>query len=300
MSDPRFKTCFISAPVRTDTSVLRQALERRGIRWSDAVSIRPSGSILETIESGIAEADFVCVIVPKAPESISVFFEMGLALGKQRPVLAFIEPRVPIPSYFEGFTIARTALQDSEALNLNLDAFLSHAQPRKIKGTLSSRSRPKRVDTSWTKKALKSVQSKSGPLRAVEFERFVAKLLEGSGAQVSVANPLAGRGADMAVWVDELQPSIGNPLLVEVKSGRLSEARLHEGEQQLRHYLSHINARMGLLVYWDSEGRRFTPRKHEWPLVIRFSVEELISLVEKGQVVQAILRERNQLVHGAN
>ncbi len=300
MSDCRFKTCFISAPIRTDTSVLRQALQRRGIRWSDAVSVRPSGSILETIESGIAQADFVCVIVPQGPESISVFFEMGLALGKQRPVLAFVEPGVQIPSYFEGFTIARTALQDSEALKLNLDAFLSHAQSKKVKSTLSSRSKPKRVDTSWTKEALKSAQLKSGQLRAFEFERLVAKLLKESGAQVSVANSLAGRGADMAVWVDELQPSIGNPLLVEVKSGRLSEGGLHEGEQRLRHYLSHINARMGLLVYWDSEGRRFTPRKREWPLVVRFSVEELISLVEKGQVVQAILRERNQLVHGAN
>ena len=298
MSDPRFKTCFISAPVRTDTSVLRQALERRGIRWSDAVSLRPSGSILETIESGIAQADFVCVIVPQGPESISVFFEMGVALGRQRPVLAFIEPRVPIPSYIEGFTIVRTELQDSEALNLNLDAFLSHAQPKKGKGTVSTASKPKRVDTAWAKRELKSVQLKHAPLLALDFERLVAKLFEESGAQVSVGNSLADKGADMAVWVDELQPAIGNPLLVEVKAGMLSEARLHQSEQQLRYYLSRINAQMGLLVYWDSEGRRFTPRKHEWPLIMRFTVEELIRLVEKGQVVQAILRERNKVVHG--
>jgi hypothetical protein len=31
---------------------------------------------------------------------------------------------------------------------------------------------------------------------------------------------------------------------------------------------------------------------------MRFTVEELIRLVEKGQVVQAILRERNKVVHG--
>ena len=58
-------------------------------------------------------------------------------------------------------------------------------------------------------------------------------------------------GADIAVWADELENIIGNPLLVEVKqriSGTTSITRL---SIQLEEYLDHSNAEYLLLLYLE-------------------------------------------------
>ena len=67
-------------------------------------------------------------------------------------------------------------------------------------------------------------------------------------------------GVDMALWLDEVESSLGNPLLVEVKLGRLTESKIAQAEDQLRSYIVKTHARAGLLVYLDRQGHRFDQR----------------------------------------
>src|SRR5258707_11176091 len=120
MQKAYLKTCFISAPVKVDTFTLRKALESRGVRWSDASAAKPGTSILNTIESAIEGADFVCVVLPTGFENKNVLFEMGLARGLKRPLLVFLGEGASIPWDLQGFAYARTRLADEKSVNFHL------------------------------------------------------------------------------------------------------------------------------------------------------------------------------------
>jgi hypothetical protein len=98
----KLETCFIAAPIRTDTTALRTALENRRIDWTDAVAATPGSSFFDTIQAAIESSDFVCAVLSADAENGSVFFEMGLARGLDRPLLVFAEEGAAVPADLEG------------------------------------------------------------------------------------------------------------------------------------------------------------------------------------------------------
>jgi len=107
---------------------------------------------------------------------------------------------------------------------------------------------------------------------AREFEQRTADFLREAAFILSEPSESRDQGADFAVWIDEVQHSLGNPLLVEVKAGDLSGPRLEEATSQLRHYVAKTHGRCGLVVYWDRQSRDFPAVRRlapclspEWP-----------------------------------
>src|SRR4051812_16217654 len=96
MAQSAFKNCFISAPFGTDTAQLRAALERRNVRWRDPTTIAPGSNWIEALDDEMSRADFICVVVPNDKKS-NVLFELGIAVGKKKPILAFVESSVGLP-----------------------------------------------------------------------------------------------------------------------------------------------------------------------------------------------------------
>lgn len=293
----KLETCFIAAPIRTDTTALRTALENRRIDWTDAVAATPGSSFFDTIQAAIESSDFVCAVLSADAENGSVFFEMGLARGLDRPLLVFAEEGAAVPADLEGVAYARTNLKQSEAINFHLDAFLHHtkrtSQPERIRST-SRRSR--NIDVGWALEALDRLSKDSPQQRAFKLEHLVAKLFEVAGAVVST-RPEPDHGVDMAVWIDDLQSTIGNPLLVEVKAGNLTESRLSLAERQIQSFLSRVPARAGLIVYQGQASQRLSFRRFTSPYIWCFSVKELIEIISKGQLAAEIIRRRNEAVH---
>lgn len=293
----RFKTCFISAPAGADTSVLRTALDELSIRWFDVVSTRPGHSLRDTLELAIARSDFVCAVIPANCELQNTFFELGIALGKGRPLLLFVEKGVILPSTIQELQYALVESWAPEAIKLHLRAFLEHAR------LIPSSTRPrlkglKKIDSRQALRELKSFEADAGVnYRGTAFENFVSNLFAKSGAIVSL-HPPDDRGTDLALWIDELEPVISNPLLVETKWGQINIGNLMAAETQLRSYLGKAPARVGLVVYYDILKRSYPPVVAEWPLVIRLSIEELIQLLAEGQFVSRIREWRNQVAHG--
>lgn len=297
MSKPTNLRCFIIAPVDVDTSVLRSALEQRNIKWVDAASAEPGSSILDTIESAIRHANFVCVVIPQGIGATNVCFELGLATGLRKPVLLFVEPGVEIPVDLASFAYVRAAHTDQGAIAFNLDAFLEHSLQRPKARQRVSRPRPKEINIDWARDKVVTLEQMPPSMAAEALEELVVSLFEQMGAVVIRQPSKAKLGVDMALWLDEVQSSLGNPLLVEVKLGRLTESRVIEVEEQLRNYISKTHARAGLLVYLDREGQRFMRVRPSWPLVFRFDVRDLIELSSRGELVKTLLAERNRAAH---
>ena len=286
---PQFRTCFISAPFGANTSILRKALEERGIRWRDQTSIKPGSSLIEVLDKEISRSDFVCIVLP-AERQENILFEMGVAYAKRKPILAFINFPLQIPSDILSLTYVRSDPTNPEAVRLALSAFLEHAKPTP----------PRRLRTSSAKVIPEKgpVLSAAASTRGFKFERQTAELFQQAGFIVSEPGKLRDKGVDFAVWIDELDHSLGNPILVEVKAGDISANRLREAASQLRHYVSRTHGRCALLVYWDRSNREFPQALFEWPLVYQLSGTTLLTLVSQGTLVQELVRLRNEAVHG--
>lgn len=290
MKGTRFKSCFISAPFGADTSVLRQILEEKGIRWHDQTDVRAGGSWLDAVDTAMTRSDFVCVILPTESHRANVLFELGIAYARRKPVLAFLGPLLSLPSDIQGLTYFHVDSANEEALRSALDAFLVHATPTSLTKPFAMQSKRK-------------PKSKPAPLppssaTGFEFEQCTAELLRKSGFIVSEPSESREQGADFAVWIDEVQNSLGNPLLVEVKAGDLSSTRLDEAASQLRHYVTKTHGHCGLLVYWDRQSREFPAVSVHWPLVFRLSGKSLARLASQGLLAQELVRLRNDAIHG--
>lgn len=288
MTRSQFSSCFISAPFGADTSILRRALEERGIRWRDQTSVEPGSSWLDVLDKDLSGSDFVCAVLP-AERQGNILFELGIAYAKRKPILAFVSSPLQLPSDILSLTYVRSDPTNPDAVRLALGAFLDHATPKP----------PRRTRTASTKvRPWKEPVTSTPSASPLDFERQTADLLQQAGFIVSEPTELREQGADFAVWIDELQDSLGNPLLVEVEVGDLSAGLLRQAAARLRHHVSKTHGRCALLVYWDEDNREFPPAPPEWPLILQLSGTTLTALISQGRLVQELVRLRNAAVHG--
>jgi len=289
MTEIRFKQCFISAPFGTDTSVLRSVLDERGIRWSDQTIVQPGSNWLTAMDDALTKSDFVCVMLPQGQQQGNVLFELGVAYARRKPILAFVASSATLPSDILSLTYVSIDPNDRAAVKLALETFLKHAVERPVRATLGARSKggPRF-----------HAVSPEPPRATPEFEQRTAKLLVGAGFIVSWPAEQRVKGADFAVWIDEVQHSLGNPLLVDVRAGTLSPQRIREAAAELRTYVSKTHGFSGLLVYWDKRNKEFPALTGEWPLIFQISGAKLTEFVREGRLPEELVRLRNAAVHG--
>jgi hypothetical protein len=159
----------------------------------------------------------------------------------------------------------------------------------------------KKLDTELYQKLLESIDRGSNRF-GVEIESFVARLFENlSDITIVKKEPIyADRGADISLWIESPHSNISNPVLVQVKSGRLSDSILKTSENQLSQYLKKTNAPIGLLIYFDFEKRNFQQPSIETPLVIWLELSSLVSMLSQHSLAQIIVTQRNLIMHSIN
>ena len=112
MKKTNFKTCFISAPFAVDTSVIRNALEVNRVSWSDQTTLDLGTSWLENLDSFLQRTDFICAVLPERQHG-NILFELGIAYGKGKPILAFVGPSATVPTDLTALTYVRANPTDS-------------------------------------------------------------------------------------------------------------------------------------------------------------------------------------------
>ena len=84
---------------------------------------------------------------------------------------------------------------------------------------------------------------------ADEIESVVVATMRESGVRVIRHAPQRERGADLAVWIDQLDSQLGNPILVEVKARIADSPSAALLARQASEYVSRAGARTILIVY---------------------------------------------------
>jgi hypothetical protein len=259
---------------------------------SDQTSLQPGLNWADAVDKAMTTADFVCVVLPEGPHE-NILFELGIAYARRKPVLAFIGKSVNLPSDVLSLTYFRVGPSEVEAVDYALGTFLTHASDQPL-GEVS-------IPRSRRSPAHGANVFVSPPGTVPEFEQRTAALLREGGFIVSRPSErhAPDHGADLAVWIEELQNySLGNPLLIQVKAGNLTQRDIRNAALQLRSYVEKTHGRSGLLVYWDRQNREFPRVEKGWPLIFQLSGEALARLVREERLPEELVRIRNAAAHG--
>jgi hypothetical protein len=245
----------------------------------------------------MAQADFAIIVLSEL--HASVLYEIGICDGLKKPMLIVIDPKIDVPAFIQTHLHIRGTLHDKEIVRLAIEKFVDE---QLTPGTRPSRpSRP--VPRSHASTNITDLQlSRIGELRHADPHQFEAAAFDlFSEMRLGPVGTQGGdRGVDLAIWSTGLSPIFGNPILIELKSGRLDKARLSAARSQMKKYLENSDAKLGLLLYLDRQGRRFPERKDRDPRIILYDYEDFLHSLRGSSFEEVILSARNELVEGGS
>ncbi len=292
------RTCYIVSSWKTDIGPILASLKERGVTVSRAELLSPGVSIAEGIRDQIRDADFVIGVLGRPQDDTNVFYEIGLAHGLDKRVLLFAtDPHQKLPFDVEHHYIVRSALSNSDAIEFAIDQIFN-APP------LTEKRRPPRsksVSKPLGNRAsdfLNRLSNLPTTRSARQLEGLVYDLLRACTVDVIAESEGRDIRADFAIWSDELEPLMGNPLIVEVKRTLGRKTDIAKTGNQIAKYLENASGVWALLLYQNG----FEADHPSWtqlpPTVIAFRLDELIRQLRKRSLPEVVRKRRNQIVHG--
>jgi hypothetical protein len=297
---PEKGSVFISAPASVDTSKLRATLEDRGFDPFTLEDAEAGGrSISDLINDSIDRADLVLVVIPHhGTRHPNVFVELGYALAKKKRILALVPPDEEL--LLGDVPYLRTELDNQEAIGFGLDQLL--AAPKGKGKAKSRKDGVKKTEPlgAAADRLLEEVRANRGQMTEREFLDIVRRAIEESGVSTLVSEPAAAdHGVDLAVWSDDLEPLIRNPVVIELKSRLRGKKHLEQAIAQLARALDMTRTQLGLLIYTASGGDIAEELVHD-PRVLVFSLEDFLSLLKVNGFGDLVRRARNVRVHSGS
>jgi hypothetical protein len=292
----RLRKCFITGSLNEDADLISQLLIERGVEVIRADRlVLPGTALREEILRHLATVDFVVAILPSQASPFT-FYELGVAKGLRKPVLAFVR-NLEMPMDVRGLYIVRLDSPTNAPIAAGeIDRFLRHAKaPPPLKVEKQRDTKP--VDLRWAREWLAQLKSRGSATREENLEQLVGEVFKRTGAEVTRAAEAQDRGVDFVVWANDVAYELGTPILVECKAfGGGSGSVIRNLEHVVRHLdelVSRSEARLAILVY-DHELRAEPPSLYHTARVVLFSAESLIGAIERGSLAQEILSKRGR------
>jgi hypothetical protein len=284
----------LSAPQGADLSVLRDVLtdlgaeivpplERDSTRWQPLRDWQ-----------GVDGA--VVVLIPLSRgEYERILVELGIALGRQIPLLIFADHGVA----WELYQVAKVAemhgiLLNPEALRFNLSLFLKSlsVSGEEYEGRLHDQVLP--LDLEPFRSRLASIRQIPPQARSLKYEEWVADLFRAAGAELATPTDRDSRGFDFVVSMPDLDLKTG-PLVVEVKRSSSPEA-LTNAALELQYLVLQERAGLGLLLYEDED----LPESFALqvvPRIVSLGFDDLVRHLEHESLADVVVQARNDTVH---
>lgn len=290
--DTTKKTAFISAALSTNTAGIRRILERQGIEAITADQIGMPGSRLaDILQEAIGRADVVVAIIDSGVNS-NVFYELGFAQALKKRTLILVDADVDAASMGDvGGTYLRTRLDNTKAIELGVAQILKAPHH----GTSEAVKQTKPIGR-LADKLLAEIRGDLGPRPAMRLEEIILEAIRASGITATSDPAARDMGVDIALWSEELEPWIINPLLIEIRLNIHAKEELNRVTRQIQQ-MKGARAVWALLVYWHAD---FDVWQEVAPQILPISVEKLLELMREKSFAEVISQLRNQRVHGVS
>lgn len=281
------RTCFISAPAEADTTILQNILKERGLSvLIEQGDVKSDLSLGKNLLNAIVSSDFFIGVLQTGVDNSMVYYEIGIANGTGRRTLIFTSPSIKNSvKNIKGSLYMRVAMDNREGMEFAIDQVIKAPE---IEPKVEQTEKPKNKPIGKIAKDLLAELSKPESTWGAHPEDAVIQAIGSSGVNVLVRSKYWDSGADMALWADELEGSVGNPLLIEVKqhiSGSTSITRL---ANQLDSYLESSNAGWLLLLYLKGPEEDSDVWKQFPDSVIHLPVPKFLKYFEESNLVEIV------------
>jgi hypothetical protein len=253
------RRCVIAARPQVNIDAIRALLSERGIEATASYE-RPwlGARPLDTVMALINDANLVIGILDDPSSSTNLGFELGYAFARDKKIMVILGRGAgSVPSNLASTLSIRADPTDVEAITYNLDALLSAPDPKRrpyLPETPETHPIGDDADHLLERLATAVHREDSGELEAV-----VVDAIRKSG--VSIVKPadkseIQQPGPDIGIWSDDLESSVGNPLLIDVRE-RIDDWRVAgQVRREVESYLRVRSLPWGLVVYANESPRR--------------------------------------------
>ena len=292
--------CYLASSPSINVRPLHKVLLKKGVEIKNAAELIAGKSILEGIHGNIRESDFVIGVLGTTQTDANVYFELGIAYGLRKRILIFAtDKNENLPFDFGHHFTIRSELSNSEAVEFAIEQILEAPPKKSVK---KPKSNSKVLSKSIGKKAdsfllrLKNLNDSNFDYD-FSLEYFVNELLNDCGVEVVSQAPVAKKMVDFAVWSDELEPTIGNPLLIEVKQNLIRKSDFVRTVTQIHNLMIQTGGLYGLVLYQKGINREDIINTKLPNTVITIRLDDFINLLRDHSFAEVILKQRNSLSH---
>jgi len=295
---PQLKS-FVSAPAGTDLSELLKTLDENNIHILDPNSFAPGAvKMTDKIIDGLNHADLIVAVLGTANSSGNVLFELGCASALGKKSLVIVPEDYEIPSDIRSLVHIRTTPNNREAINFALEQILNAPEPAdNPKTDLIEKSKPLGTVANNLLKQFYALPN--NPIEQ-EIIALVTEILRASGLSFKSDQKYPSTEnirPDLVVWIDDLEPYFGNPILIEVKKQIISSEDARATIQQVLNYLSVSHLKLVIVL-----ATKISPTALEIiasePDLYFFELPQVLERLQNESFSQIIGKERNARIHG--
>jgi nucleoside 2-deoxyribosyltransferase len=289
------KKCFISAPAVVNLRPIIDVVKSLGIEPILPLEMPMQGrSFTEQILKAINLADFCIAVIDTKSSSSNVLFEIGYATAQKKRILVIAPRGADIPQVLENYFITRADLTKPQGLEFTIQQLL-HAPKSPDNKKLHKIQKTRKISDKAAE-TVRALERLGDHATEREVVNVLTNSLQKSGIKVLVEDRATERLMDIALWVDELDAMIGNPIGIEVKRHlSLRSARLLR-EQVLTY--SSASSRALLVVYITGNEQLLDTLNLPSPLIVFVKLQKLLSLLQENTFANIVRQFRNQIVHG--
>jgi len=293
---PPNRRAFISAPLSVDTSVIRQVLESRGIAPYEIDEVATAGvSIPQLLADCLKQADLVVAVLGGGKSNDNVLFELGFAMALGKRILALVPSDEQLP--ISEIPYLRARADNKEAIEFGIDQILD--MPWAKLEAPRDQVRKTRPIGDLADRLLTLIRKNVGPLKEKDLEMIIRDVIGASGiSSVSYSSEMmtpAGR-ADMAIWSEDFEPWVGNPVVIEIKSQLRGRDHVDDALAQLERILDSTHTECGLLIYQGDQPD--FPKSVRHSRIFVLTIEQLLDSLRDTSLADLLRKLRNQRVHG--
>jgi hypothetical protein len=290
-------TCYVAAPFSISINTIARVLQERNIALITlSEPAAANDSLLEQTSEAISQADLIIAVLGRNESNSNVFFELGYAYALRKRLLIVVPPMSEaLPSNLTGLLQVSAEPQNHEAIGFALDQVLaSPRRPRRTRKPITGSSRPIAPQLFHD---LMGRLDHSTPEKVVEDT--VVSAIMASGIDVVVKRELdySGKVIDLGIWSDDLETSVGNPLLIEVKARLRDREEVLHVRSQVQHYLHVSNARTALVLYLNGPDNYKNLLNLSMPNILFMPVSEMLEELRDKGFGEVVRELRNRVVH---
>lgn len=291
--------CYISSDSNYDLSKIENILFKLGVETHNFYDFSIGSSFSDLIKRKIRESDFVVALITQKNQN--VLFELGVAEALGKPIFLLVEQELKLPFFLEGKMYYQLDWsKNTQLLELSLKNYIldiSNHYTRYRKRKVDNEKNLSIDDTNAS--LIKLRQLRSSDFREVDLIDLVMNVFKKLNIQAVSKMALSDRArVDIAITNERLSTYFGNPILFEVKSGRINPSIIENGQYQLQNYLSKTEANFGILLYFDKNDRRFGIGSYRVPNILMFDIEDFIQGISSEGFEKFLIKARNEYVHG--